>query len=113
MLSYWLDGNAAFKEVPALLAGLADRGLELSIEHQRDVWVIDERGRPKFVYPSLESLIESQSVPAPTHRHIESLWFVVGGDQWIFTSESEDEIRAFLAGLLATYLMEVGRPPVT
>jgi hypothetical protein len=109
MLSYWLDGKAAFKEIPELLSALADRDLELSVEHQRDVWVVDERGRPWFVYPSLEMLREAQSTP--THRHIDSLWFVMTGDQWIFTSESEEEIRAFLAGLLAAHLLESPTAP--
>jgi hypothetical protein len=46
MLSYWLDERGEFNEVADYLAALAQRDVELAIDHSEDVWVIPVLGRP-------------------------------------------------------------------
>ena len=109
MLSYWLDETGQLNKVSDYLAALAQRGVELTIDHSEDVWVIPVLCRPKWVYHTLDELKDAgQSETAA--KHIESLWFVMDGDQWIFTAESKDELRPFLAGMLATFLLRPDQP---
>ena len=112
MISYWLDPGCRFLTVDGCVQFLSEQGIELWIDHQQNLWTIQEDGRPKFLYEAEDDARTNFATFGRTHasaelRFFDEFWFVRVGDQFIFSAASADEILPFLRGMVTSQLLRV------
>lgn len=111
MISYWLDEQGQYSDLDSIMAALRSYGFDVQMERRRKVWSITRHGRPWLLFNSHEEASASVSQSPSSGnlkeslRYYEQLWFVCVGDQFLYTSESELEARAFVNGLLVAHLV--------
>lgn len=102
-LSYWLQENVNALTVSEAIRLLNERGWSLRVEEARDRWWVTWRDCPKWDYATEEMAATRVAMKSDDYavRYFHVLNLVIEGDQFLFTSESSDEINGFIFGLLA------------
>ncbi len=73
------------------------------------MWVIMEKGRPKYLYSSKQEALVGidglTGISLDHVKHYDDIWFVRVGDQFVFSSETARDAQPFLQGMLVMSLM--------